>query len=361
MAAAGNLLGLSRGELERAFVAMGEKPFRARQLMRWLYGHSVREPERMTDMSLALRERLTELDCFTLPQVRQRQDATDGVVKWQLDAGRGQAIETVFIPEAQRGTLCVSSQVGCALDCSFCATGAQGFNRNLSAAEIIGQVMLARDALAPGGPSPISNVVFMGMGEPLANLRQVVEAVSVLTDDLGFGLSRRRVTISTSGLVPQLYRLSEQVNVALAVSLHAPNDALRDRLVPVNKLHPIAELLKACWDYAERTNIRDVTFEYVMLAGVNDSAEHAGELVRLLRGRPAKVNLIPFNPFPGTPYACSARAVIDAFRQRLMEADIMTITRKTRGDDIAAACGQLAGQVNNRVRAPLGGKFIGAA
>jgi len=355
--AADNLLGLSRGSLERAFVDMGEKPFRARQLMRWVYGRAELDPERMTDLSLALRERLAGGDRFRLPAVRARQDAADGVVKWQLEAGRNQAIETVFIPEADRGTLCVSSQVGCAMDCSFCATGAQGFNRNLGAAEIIGQVLLARLALDGVEESPISNVVFMGMGEPLANFREVVEAVDLLTDDLAFGLSRRRVTISTSGLVPQMRRLSERVNVALAVSLHAPDDDLRNELVPINRLHPIAELLPACWDYAEKTNTRDVTFEYVMLAGVNDSDDHARGLVRLLRGRPAKVNLIPFNPFPGTRYTRSSTAVIDAFRRRLMDNGIMTITRRTRGDDIAAACGQLAGQVNNRVRAPLSGKF----
>jgi 23S rRNA (adenine2503-C2)-methyltransferase len=357
MQAADNLIGLSRGSLERAFVDMGEKPFRARQLMRWVYGRVVLDPERMTDLSLALRERLAGGDRFRLPVVRARQDAADGVVKWQLEAGKNQAVETVFIPEADRGTLCVSSQVGCAMDCSFCATGAQGFNRNLGAAEIIGQVLLARRELADGEESPISNVVFMGMGEPLANFREVVEAVDLLTDDLAFGLSRRRVTISTSGLVPQMRRLGERVNVALAVSLHAPDDELRNELVPINRLHPIAELLPACWDYVERTNTRDVTFEYVMLDGVNDSVEHARRLVSLLRGRPAKVNLIPFNPFPGTRYTRSSRAVIDAFRQRLMDNGIMTITRRTRGDDIAAACGQLAGQVNNRVRTPLGGKF----
>ncbi len=351
-----NLLGLSRSSLEQVFVDMGEKPFRARQLMRWVYGRSVLRPAEMTDLSLALRERLGSRDYFSLPKVMLRQTARDGVVKWQLDAGRSQAIETVFIPEEDRGTLCVSSQVGCALDCSFCATGAQGFNRNLSAAEIIGQVVLARDELSGAGESPVTNVVFMGMGEPLANFRNLVEAVNVLTDDHGFGLSRRRVTVSTSGLVPQILRLSECVNVALAVSLHAPDDNLRNSLVPINHQHPIGELLRACWDYAEKTNIRDITFEYVMLAGVNDTVDHARRLVRLLRGRPAKVNLIPFNAFPGSAFKRSAPQVIDSFRRVLMDAKIMTITRRTRGDDIDAACGQLAGQVNNLVRAPLGRK-----
>ncbi len=354
--AAENLLGLSRSSLEQVFVAMGEQPFRARQLMRWVYGRSVLRPAEMTDLSLALREQLARQDYFRLPEVLLRQEASDGVVKWQLDAGSSQAVETVFIPEEDRGTLCVSSQVGCALDCSFCATGAQGFNRNLSAAEIIGQVVLARDELSADGESPVTNVVFMGMGEPLANFRNLVEAVHVLTDDHGFGLSRRRVTVSTSGLVPQIKRLSQFVNVALAVSLHAPDDALRNSLVPINRVHPIGELLRACWDYAEMANIRDVTFEYVMLAGVNDSVEHARRLVRLLRDRPAKVNLIPFNPFPGSAYRRSAQQVIDTFRRVLMDARVMTITRRTRGDDIDAACGQLAGQVNNLVRAPLSRK-----
>lgn len=244
------------------------------------------------------------------------------------------------------------------MDCPFCATGRQGFNRNLSEAEIVGQVMLARRELdAVDGPR-ISNVVFMGMGEPLANLRAVTKAVDILLDDFGFGLSRRRVTVSTSGLVPQLRKLGAQSNVALAVSLHAPNDALRDVLVPINRRYPIAELLDACWDYARMANLKDVTFEYVMLAGVNDSVEQANELSRLLVNRPAKVNLIPFNPFPGSDYRRSPQVAVDRFRQVLLEAGIMTVTRKTRGDDIAAACGQLAGQVNNLVRAPLSGKSL---
>ena len=312
----------------------------------------------MTDLSLVLRERLAAEADFSLPAIRSRECAADGVVKWLLDAGRDQAVETVFIPEAGRGTLCVSAQLGCAMDCSFCATGHQGFNRNLSAGEIIGQVMLARRELARlrGATAAITNVVFMGMGEPLANFRAVVEAVDLLTDNLGFNLSRRRVTVSTSGLVPQIRRLADEARVALAVSLHAPDDELRDVLVPINRRHPIAELLDACWDYVARTNTRDVTFEYVMLAGVNDSPAQARSLARRLRGRPAKVNLIPFNPFPGAQYQRSSRQVIDAFRQRLLDQGIMTITRKTRGDDIAAACGQLAGRVQNLVRSPLGAK-----
>jgi len=352
-----NLLGMPRADLERFFADMGEKSFRARQMMQWVYGRSVLQLDDMTDLSKALRHSLDGRIAFGLPGVCERHDASDGVIKWRLEAGGGQAVETVFIPEEDRGTLCVSSQVGCAIDCPFCATGRQGFNRNLSAAEIIGQVMLARRELdAVDGPR-ISNIVFMGMGEPLANLRAVIKAVDILLDDLGFGLSRRRVTVSTSGLVPQLRKLGEASNVALAVSLHAPTDTLRDVLVPINRRHPLAELLEACWDYARRANLKDVTFEYVMLAGVNDSDEMARRLARLLVNRPAKVNLIPFNPFPGSVFRRSSRAVIDRFRQVLLDAGIMTVTRKTRGDDIAAACGQLAGQVSNRVRTPLGGKM----
>jgi len=354
-----HLLGMTRGDLESMFAGMGEKPFRARQVMQWIYGRSVYDLDEMTDLSLTLRESLAGRLAFGLPEVQQRESAADGVIKWQLKAGDKQAIEMVFIPEETRGTLCVSSQVGCAMDCPFCATGRQGFNRNLSAEEIVGQVMLARRELGAEDARRISNVVFMGMGEPLANLRPLLEAVDVLTDDLAFGLSRRRVTVSTSGLVPQIRRLAESARVALAVSLHAPNDELRNELVPINRRHPIAELLPACWEYAEKTNTRDVTFEYVMLKGVNDDLSHARELARLLRNRPAKVNLIPFNPFPGSDYQRSSTVQVDAFRDILMRAGIMTITRRTRGDDIAAACGQLAGRVNNRVSTPLGSKMLG--
>ena len=350
-----NLLGMPRAELETWFADAGEKPFRARQLMRWVYGRSVFEPDQMTDLSLGLRRLLTDRTRMPLPQVRDRQVSTDGTTKWALEAGAGQRIETVYIPEAERGTLCVSSQVGCALDCEFCATGREGFNRNLSASEIVGQVLLARQALArPGRESPVTNVVFMGMGEPLANMKEVVRAAGILTDDLGLALSRRRVTISTSGLVPNLRQLSDLTNVALAVSLHAPDDELRNRLVPINRWHPIAELLDACWGYARATNARDVTFEYVMLDGVNDSKAHARRLADLLAAHPAKVNLIPFNPFPGTEFRRSPQVRIDAFRQVLLDRNIMTITRRPRGEDISAACGQLAGKVDNLIRSRLG-------
>jgi 23S rRNA (adenine2503-C2)-methyltransferase len=353
------LLGLPRGELEGVFAGLGEKPYRARQLMRWLYGRLLTDPAQMTDMSRNLREQLAARAELGLPVIDTCQQAADGTTKWRLAAGDGQLIETVFIPEEGRGTLCVSSQVGCALDCSFCATGRQGFNRNLTAAEIVGQVVLAsRELGLVAGRSRVTNVVFMGMGEPLANFRPVVQACRVLTDDLGFQLSRRRVTVSTSGLVPQIRRLQAETNVALAVSLHAPDDDLRNELVPINRRHPIAELLEACWDYAEATAAVGITFEYTMLAGVNDSPAQARRLAGLLANRPAKVNLIPFNPFPGTQYQRSPPGVIDEFRQVLLGRGIMTITRRTRGDDIAAACGQLAGQVTNRVRVPLGSRQV---
>jgi 23S rRNA (adenine2503-C2)-methyltransferase len=353
------LLGLPRGELEGVFAGLGERPYRARQLMRWLYGRLVTDPAEMTDMSRSLREQLAASAELRLPVIDACQVAADGTTKWRLAAGDGQLIETVFIPEEGRGTLCVSSQVGCALDCSFCATGRQGFNRNLTAAEIVGQVVLAsRELGLVAGRSRVTNVVFMGMGEPLANFRAVVQACHVLVDDLGFQLSRRRVTVSTSGLVPQIRRLQAETNVALAVSLHAPDDELRNELVPINRRHPVAELLEACWEYAEATSAVGITFEYTMLADVNDSPAQARRLAGLLANRPAKVNLIPFNPFPGTQYRRSAPEAIQAFRQVLLDRGIMTITRRTRGDDIAAACGQLAGQVTNRVRVPLGSRQV---
>jgi 23S rRNA (adenine2503-C2)-methyltransferase len=353
-----NLLGLPRRQLEEFFVSIGEKPFRARQLMKWLYCRGVLDPSQMTDLGLALRHDLAIRSPVRLPVITAVQESADGTVKWRLDAGAGQAIETVFIPEPGRGTLCVSSQVGCAMNCPFCATGHQGFNRNLSAAEIVTQVVLARRELGDqGGRSPITNVVFMGMGEPLANFRAVVQACDVLVDDLACKLSRRRVTISTSGLVPQIRRLAQESRVALAVSLHAPDDDLRNELVPINRRHPIAELLGACWEYVEATNTREITFEYIMLDGINDTPAHARRLAGLLRNRPAKVNLIPFNSFPGGGYRRSSPEAVQEFRLVLSAAGIVTVTRRTRGDDIGAACGQLAGEVENRVRSPLGSRF----
>jgi len=363
-AAATNLLGLPRKDLEGFFADMNEKPFRARQVMRWVYQNSVLQPDEMTDLSQKLRSALTESVCFDLPDIKTMQRSTDGTIKWAINVGGGQDIETVYIPEKNRGTLCVSSQVGCAMDCPFCATGRQGFNRNLSAAEIIGQVLIAQQQLeadaAETGDEPrrVTNIVFMGMGEPLANFRELARACDLLTDDLGFALSRRRVTVSTSGLVPQIRKLSEVSDVALAISLHAANNELRNELVPINRRHPIEELLEACWDYARDTNAKAITFEYIMLKDVNDSIEDAKQLARLLRGRPAKVNLIPFNPVEGIVYQRTEQPVIDAFRKVLLDQGIITVTRRPRGDDIDAACGQLAGKLDNKVRVPLAKKLI---
>ncbi|MCY3605370.1 MAG: 23S rRNA (adenine(2503)-C(2))-methyltransferase RlmN [Gammaproteobacteria bacterium] len=348
-----SLLGLPRGELEDWFVSRGEAAFRARQLMRWLYHRGELEPRRMTDMTLSLRESLGRTAGLVLPDVLRHERSADGTRKWLLDASGGQVIETVFIPERSRGSLCVSSQVGCAVNCPFCATGQMGFNRNLSAAEIVAQVLVARRELG-AGERAITNIVFMGMGEPLANFREVVRAASVFVDHLGLGLSRRRVTLSTSGITPRIRRLAEVSRVALALSLHAPDDELRNYLVPLNKRYPLGPLLDACWNYARETESREITFEYVMLDGVNDQPHQARALAKLLRDRPAKLNLIPYNRVEGAPFKCSPRDVIDRFRQVLLDAGVMTITRKTRGDDIDAACGQLRGTVLNGRSVPAG-------
>jgi len=358
-----NLLGLSPGALEQWFSAIGEKPFRARQLLQWIYQRGETDFLEMTDLSKALRGRLAERATITLPEVRSQHDSQDGTVKWLFASGSGQSVEAVFIPEPSRGTLCISSQVGCALDCAFCATGHQGFNRNLTAAEIVGQVWHANRVLParPNGEPAVSNVVFMGMGEPLANYRNVVPVLDLLLSDHAFGLSRRRVTVSTSGIVPHVEKLADDCNVSLAVSLHAPNDALRDVLVPINRMHPISELLDACWRYAGKHTNRFITFEYVMLRGVNDSLAHADELAALLDDKPAKINLIPFNPFPGTRFKRSGAETIRQFQNRLLKKGIVTTTRRTRGDDIDAACGQLAGRVNDRVLHRLGDKSVSKA
>ena len=347
-----NLLGLTRSGLEAFVVAMGEKPFRARQLFKWIYKRAEGDIAAMTDLGKDFRRRLAEVAEIRTPDILGMQVSADGTRKWALRFEGGQAIEMVFIPEPGRGTLCISSQVGCQMDCQFCSTGAQGFNRNLTTAEIVGQVWLANRELgySPDGDRVITNVVFMGMGEPLANYRNVVPAAEVMMDDLGLDLSRRRVTVSTSGLVPQMYRIADETNVALAVSLHAPNDELRSQIVPINRRHPIADLLAACWHYVEKQNARSVTFEYVMLDGFNDKPEHARELAGLLRGHPAKVNLIPFNPFPGTRFERSSEAAIERFRDLLIKGGVIATIRRTRGDDIDAACGQLAGRVNDRVQ-----------
>ncbi|MEL6871165.1 MAG: 23S rRNA (adenine(2503)-C(2))-methyltransferase RlmN [Pseudomonadota bacterium] len=353
-----NLLGASREHLETWFAERGHKPFRARQVLQWVHQRQQRDPADMTDLSLALREQLGHEAQFALPRVINRHDSVDGTVKWLLSATSGQAIETVFIPEGERGTLCISSQVGCALDCAFCATAKQGFNSNLTSAEIIAQVWLAIHELPrrSNGEPAVTNVVLMGMGEPLANYREVVPALKLMLDDLAYGLSHRRVTLSTSGLVPQIDKLAQDCNVSLAVSLHAPNNRLRDTLVPINRVHPIKELLDACWRYADAYRNRHITFEYVMLDGVNDQIKHANELAQLLRGHPAKVNLIPFNPFPGVAFERSSDVTIDRFRDRLRQRGLVTTVRKTRGDDIDAACGQLAGRVTDRVTRRLGSR-----
>ena len=356
-----NLLGLPKAELESFVAEMGSKPFRARQLMNWMYKRGEGDITAMTDLAKDFRAELVLRAEITVPEIVKTQIASDGTRKWLLSGGQGQAFEMVYIPEEDRGTLCISSQVGCALDCSFCSTAQQGFNRNLTTAEIVGQVWLANRELGwqVGDNRIITNIVFMGMGEPLANFRAVVPAIRIFLDDLGLDISRRRVTLSTSGLVPQIYKLAEEVNCALAVSLHAPNDELRSQLVPINRKHNIAELLEACWHYLDEQNGRSVTFEYVMLDGINDQPEHARELAKLLRDKPAKLNLIPFNPYPGTPYRRSPHAAIEKFRDELMQRGLIVTIRKTRGDDIDAACGQLAGQVTDRTIVRLGSKTFG--
>jgi 23S rRNA (adenine2503-C2)-methyltransferase len=355
------LLGLPKAELEAFVAEMGSKPFRARQLMNWMYKRGEGDIAAMTDLAKDFRAELQQRAEVAVPEIVKTQIASDGTRKWLLSGGNGQAFEMVYIPEEDRGTLCISSQVGCALDCSFCSTAQQGFNRNLTTAEIVGQVWLANRELGwqVGDNRIITNIVFMGMGEPLANFRNVVPAIRIFLDDLGLDISRRRVTLSTSGLVPQIYKLAEEVNCALAVSLHAPSDELRSQLVPINRKHNIAELLEACWHYLDEQNGRSVTFEYVMLDGVNDQPEHARELARLLRDKPAKLNLIPFNPFPGTNYRRSPAAAIEKFRDELMQRGIIVTIRRTRGDDIDAACGQLAGQVTDRTIVRLGSKTFG--
>jgi 23S rRNA (adenine2503-C2)-methyltransferase len=345
-----NLLGLDRQAMEAFFVARGYKSFHGRNVLKWIHKHGVTDFAAMTDISKKLRAELAECAEVRVPSILLEQSSADGTRKWVLDLGCGNRIETVFIPDGERTTLCVSSQVGCALDCSFCSTARQGYNRNLSSAEIIGQVWIAVREISGRRPT---NVVLMGMGEPLANFDNVVSAMNLMQDDLAYGLSKFRVTLSTAGIVPALRRLRAVSDVSLAVSLHAPNDALRDQLVPINRKYPIAELLAACKEFIAGDRRRKVTFEYVMLDGVNDSDLHARQLIRILQGVPAKVNLIPFNPFPDTPYRRSPDERVEQFRQKLLTAGIMAMTRKTRGDDIDAACGQLVGRVQDRSRRQL--------
>jgi 23S rRNA (adenine2503-C2)-methyltransferase len=345
-----NLLDLDSEALSAFVASLDEKAFRARQLKRWVHRLGEADFERMTDIARSLREKLGRAARISPPKIVSDGVASDGTRKWLLDVGAGNAVEAVFIPEAGRGTLCVSTQAGCTLACEFCSTGRQGFNRNLSTGEIIGQLWLANRELGavPGGERVVSNVVLMGMGEPLLNFDATVAALKLMIDVDAYGLSRRRVTLSTSGIVPMIDRLRAECPVALAVSLHAPNDALRDRLMPINRKYPLAELLAACRRYLESAPRDFITFEYVMLDGVNDGEAHARELIDLVAGVPCKVNLIPFNPFPNSGFVRSPRRAIERFNELLNASGIVTTTRKTRGEDIDAACGQLAGQIRDR-------------
>jgi 23S rRNA (adenine2503-C2)-methyltransferase len=343
-----NLLGLDAAGLDAFFATLGEKPFRARQLMRWVHQRREDDFARMTDLAKALRAKLQAHAVVRAPAIVGDSTAADGTRKWLLKVDGANAVDAVFIPEPARGTLCVSSQAGCVLDCAFCSTGKQGFNRNLTSAEIVGQLWLANRLL--GGERPVTNVVLMGMGEPLLNLDSVIPALRLMLDDNAYGLSRRRVTVSTSGVIPGMDRLREECPVALAVSLHAPNDALRDRLVPVNRKYPIAELLKACRRYLEKAPRDFVTFEYVMLEGVNDSDAHARELAGIAARVSCKFNLIPFNPFPQAGFRRSGAERIRRFAEILQAKGVTVTTRKTRGEAIDAACGQLAGAVADRTR-----------
>lgn len=348
-----NLLGLDRAGLEAFFSEMGEKAFRASQMLKWIHQFGVDDFDEMTNISKNLREKLKEKAVIRAPEVVLDQGSADGTHKWVLRMDSGNNIETVFIPDGERGTLCVSSQVGCALECSFCSTARQGFNRNLSAAEIVGQLRAAYQYFDATHREEriITNVVLMGMGEPLLNFDNVVAAMNIMMDDDSYGLSKRRVTLSTSGIVPAMYRLAEVTDVALAVSLHAPNDELRNELVPVNQKYPIKELMDACKHYAQAgAGKRKITFEYVMLDGVNDTPAHARQLVKILKGVPCKMNLIPFNPFPESQYKRSEQSAIQKFWEILMAAGITTVTRRTRGDDIDAACGQLVGKVKDKTK-----------
>lgn len=349
-----NLLGLSPSKLEDFFEEIGEKRFRATQVLKWIHQLGATNFDEMTNISKALRAKLSEMAEIRDPEVVLENISKDGTRKWVIRTDGGSCVETVLIPENGRATLCVSSQIGCSLDCSFCSTGKQGFNRNLSAAEIIGQVRVAIRSFGPFDPSGdrrVTNVVLMGMGEPLMNFENVVDATELMMEDNAYGLSKRRVTLSTAGVVPALDKLAKVSDVSLAVSLHAPNDELRDQLVPINRRYPINELIDSCNRYLQSLNDKRVaTVEYTLIAGVNDQPEHARELVKLLRRLPSKLNLIPFNPFPNSDYKRPSESAILAFKQIMLNGGILTTVRKTRGDDVDAACGQLVGQVEDRTR-----------
>ena len=348
-----NLLDYTSEDLKAFFLERGEKPFRATQIIKWIHQHGVDNFDDMSNVSKKLREELASFAEIRAPEIAIDDKSKDGTHKWLLRLDDGNCIEAVFIPEEGRGTLCISSQVGCALDCTFCSTARQGFNRNLTVGEIIGQLWLAKKILQPNPEDDrvITNVVMMGMGEPLLNFEKVVKAMELMLDDNAYGLSKRRVTLSTSGVVPALDRLKDRIEVSLAISLHAPNDTLRDQLVPVNKKYPIKQLLDSCNRFMQgKANREKITIEYVMLDGVNDSDENARELAILLKDVPCKVNLIPFNPFPETRYKRSSNNRIHRFRDILENAGLIVMTRKTTGEDIDAACGQLAGKVNDKSR-----------
>ncbi len=344
-----NLLNFDQAQLKQFFASINEKSFRGPQLLKWVHQEGITDFDLMTNFSKKLRIHLKNIATLDLPEISSEYLSTDGTIKWLVKLSCGNIIEAVFIPENKRGTLCVSSQIGCALTCTFCSTAKQGFNRNLETSEIIGQVYLAQRALEKESQGRrVTNVVMMGMGEPLLNYDKVVPAMNIMLDDFAYGLSKRRVTLSTSGLVPQLEKLKNDSEVALAVSLHAPNNELRNELVPINKKYPLEQLIPLCESYFETGSKRHVTFEYVMLDGINDKLIHAKELVQLIKNVSCKVNLIPFNPFPGNQYKRSKLATINAFRDYLISKGVNTITRKTRGEDIDAACGQLAGEVNDK-------------
>ena len=346
-----NLIGFDRPALIAFFQGLGEPSYRADQFLKWVHQRGITQFDQMTDLSKALRSTLAQSAVVQLPRIVHESISSDGTRKWLLRMDKQNAVESVFIPDGERGTLCVSSQVGCTLTCSFCATGHQGFNRNLSSDEIIAQVWLARNALATvDSKRVITNIVFMGMGEPMFNYEAVLPALRLMLDDCSYGFSRRRVTVSTAGVVPTIEKLRNDCPVSLAVSLHAPDDELRDQLVPLNKKYPIDKLLNACRSYAKVDRRSRVTFEYIMLEGINDSVKHARRLVKILSDVPSKVNLIPYNSVPGLSYRSSSQDVIDRFRDVLLNAGVMTITRKTRGDDVNAACGQLVGDFNDRTR-----------
>ncbi len=351
-----DLLGMDRESMENYFSEIGEKPFRASQVMKWIHQHGVSDFDEMTNLSKALREKLKQVAQVRTPKIVAEQLSNDGTIKWLLEVDNHNSVEAVFIPEKNRGTLCISSQVGCALECTFCSTGQQGFNRNLENWEIIAQMWVANKALGckPKEERRISNVVFMGMGEPLLNVTHVFPVARILMDDYAYGLSKRRVTISTSGIVPAIDKIKEEVDVSLAISLHAPNNELRDILVPINIKYPLEELMPALHRFVEGGHSKKhVTIEYVMLDKINDRLEHAEQLINLLGDLPCKINLIPFNPFPNTDYKRSSNNAIHRFKDRLAEVGLNCTVRKTRGEDIDAACGQLAGKVKDRTKRTL--------